>query len=307
MSLHDLAVAAAELTKQPPQGQGLWVFPVPGCAPRDAVDRPQKAYWLFMAHPAAQFIAVPMGVASMNVAIAVEAAGLRWFRHNFARFPATRVHRTPGGGYNLLYKMPLPPIPILTCSYGKLARGVDVLAEGGSIVWPAPAPYQDATPGCAVALDAPIAPLPGWIIDRVRAEPPQKEPPVLRLPRRGIDEIRDGLIAYVKYSRQGTRADVTFSAGRGAGRLVAQGTLCEAEALALVTAAAVEAGLEPLEARKAALRGVRAALKEKSVAARVHHSPRRNPGADEAAAERPGGPRAVSASGSHSAVSRLPN
>jgi hypothetical protein len=307
MSLHDLAVAAAELTKQPPQGQGLWVFPVPGCAPRDAVDRPQKAYRLFMADPAAQFIAVPTGVTSMMVAINIELTGLRWFRHNFARFLATRVHGTPGGGYNLLYKMPLPPVPILHCSHGKLARGVDLVAEGGSIIWPPSHPYGSVTPGFVVALDAPIAPLPRWIIAPVTAKPRPKERPVLRLPRRGIDMQRDRLVAYVKYSRQGTRADVTYTAGCAAGRLVAQGALGEAEAVALVTAAAVEAGLEPLEARKAALGGVRAALKEKSVAARVYHSPRRNPGADEAAAERPGGPRAGSASGSHSAVSRLPN
>ncbi len=152
MSLHELAMAAAELTKQPPEGQGVSVFPVPGCAPRDAVDRPRKAYRLFMAHPTAQFIAVPMGAPSMIVAIAVEATALGWLRHSFARFPATRVHRTPDGGYDLLYKMPLPPIPILTCNYGKLARGVDVLGDGGSVVWPASAPYQDVTPGCTVLL-----------------------------------------------------------------------------------------------------------------------------------------------------------
>jgi hypothetical protein len=62
MSLHELAMAAAELTEQPPAGQGLWVFPVPGRAPQDAVDRPQRAYRLFMAHPWAQSIGVPAGV-----------------------------------------------------------------------------------------------------------------------------------------------------------------------------------------------------------------------------------------------------
>jgi hypothetical protein len=71
----------------------------------------------------------------------------------------------------------------------------------------------------------------------------------LRLPRRGIDVIRDGLVAYVKYSRQGTRIDVTFAAGRDAGRLVAQGALGEAAAVELVAEAAVEAGLSRQEAR----------------------------------------------------------
>ena len=52
---------------------------------------PQKAYRLFMAHPATQFIAVPMGVRTLIVAITVEAAASRWFKHSFTRFPATRV------------------------------------------------------------------------------------------------------------------------------------------------------------------------------------------------------------------------
>jgi hypothetical protein len=210
-----------------------------------------------MRHENAALIGVPTGVATMIVAIEVASAGLQWFRHNFARFPATPVHWTPGGGYNLLYKMPLPPVPILKCSHGKLAPGVDVLGEGGSIIWPAPPPYQGMTPGCGVALDAPIAALPGWIIARVTADPRPKEPPVLRLPRRGIDVIRDKLVAYVKYSRQGTRVDVTFAGGRAAGELVAQGVLPEHEAVELVAGAAVEAGLAPDEALATASRGLK--------------------------------------------------
>jgi hypothetical protein len=221
-----------------------------------------------MAHPAAQFIGVPTGVETMIVAIAVEAAGLRWFRHNFARFPATRVHRTPGGGYNLLYKMPLPPVPILQTSLGKLARSVDVLGEGGSIIWPAPPPYHDVTAGCVVALDAPIAPLPKWIVDRVTAKPKVKETPVRRFPLRGIDVQRARITAFVRHSAQGTRADVAFVGGHAAGQLVAQGALGEKEAVELITKAAIEAGLEPFEARNAALRGVKAALGETSAPTR---------------------------------------
>src|SRR6516225_11523604 len=69
---------------------------------------------------------------------------------------------------------------------------------------------------------------------------------------------------YVKYSRQGTRIDVTFAAGRDAGRLVAQGALGEAAAVELVAEAAVEAGLSRQEARTVTRRGVRAGLAEVS-------------------------------------------
>jgi Bifunctional DNA primase/polymerase, N-terminal len=210
-----------------------------------------------MAHPTAQFIGVPTGVETMLVGITIGASGLRWFRHNFARFPVTRMHRTPGGGYNLLYKLPLPPVPILQCSQGRLARGIDVLGEGGSIIWPSPAPYQRVTPECIVALEAPIGELPRWIIDTVTAGPPRKGPPVLQLPRRGIDIIRQRLTAYVKYSRQGTRVEVTFAAGRAAGRLVAQRMIGEREAVQLVAGVAVEGGLTPGEALAAARHGVK--------------------------------------------------
>jgi hypothetical protein len=260
MSLHELAMAAAELTKPPPEGQGLWVFPVPGCAPRDAVDRPQRAYELFMAHPSAQSIGAPAGVTSMIVAISVETAGLRWFKHNFGRFPATRVHGMPGGGYDLLYKMPLPPVPILHCSHGKLAPGVNVLAEGGGLLWPAPAPYQDITPGCEVTHAAPMARLPRWITERLTREPRPKVPPGYRPPRRGIDVIREGLAAYVKYSQRGPRADVTFAAACRAGQLVAQGALGETEVLELVAGTAVDAGLASDEAWAAARCGMDAGI-----------------------------------------------
>lgn len=91
--------------------------------------------------------------------------------------------------------------------------------------------------------------MPRWIIARLTREPRPKAPPVYRPPRRGIDVIREGLVAFVKYSRQGTRADVTIAAAFGAGRLVAQGALEEAEALELVAArCGVDAGIGSIPA-----------------------------------------------------------
>jgi len=262
-----LALAAAELTKRPSRGSGLSVFPVPGCAPREAVDRPQQAYRLFMAHSAARHIAVPMGVATMLVAICIERAGMQWLRHNFARFPSTRVHSLPHG-YDLIYRLPLPPVPIIGCpqaAHNLLAlRGVSVQGEGGWIAWPAPAPYQHVTPGYVVALEAPIAPLPKWIVVRVTARPKVKETPVRRFALRGIDVQRARIAAFVRHSAQGTRADVAFAGGYAAGRLVAQGALGEAAAVELVAEAAVEAGLSRQEARRVTRRGVRAGLAEVS-------------------------------------------
>ena len=251
MSPHDLAMAAAKLAEE----ECLSVFAVPGCAPRDAVDRPRRAYLLFLSRPAAQFIGVPTGVQTMIVAIVIEAAWKRWFRHNFGRFPATLVHRMPGGELQLIFRMPLPPAPII--SRGSIVAGVEVMGEDCWTWWPAPPPYQGMTPGCVAALEVPIAALPKWIIDRVTAEPRPKEPPVLRLPRRGIDVIRDRVVAFTKYSRQGNRAEVLIAAAQGAARWIGQGALEEAEVLELLVGAAVEAGLAPDEALAAARRGLK--------------------------------------------------
>jgi hypothetical protein len=208
-----------------------------------------------------------MGVATMLVAICIERAGMQWLRHNFARFPSTRVHSLPHG-YDLIYRLPLPPVPIIGCpqaAHNLLAlRGVSVQGEGGWIAWPAPAPYQHVTPGYVVALEAPIAPLPKWIVVRVTARPKVKETPVRRFALRGIDVQRARIAAFVRHSAQGTRADVAFAGGYAAGRLVAQGALGEAAAVELVAEAAVEAGLSRQEARRVTRRGVRAGLAEVS-------------------------------------------
>jgi hypothetical protein len=82
--------------------------------------------------------------------------------------------------------------------------------------------------------------------------------------------------------------------------------LGEEEAVELITKAAIEAGVEPLEARNAALRGVKAGLREMSVAARFTICQTKNPGADGAAAEHTGRPRTGSDGGSLSAVLGLP-
>ena len=109
------------------------------------------------------------------------------------------------------------------------------------------------TPRCAVLREVLIAGLPKSIIDRVTAEPRPKE----RLPRRGIDVIRDRVVAFTKYSRQGNRAEVLIAAAQGAARWIGQGALEEAEVLELLVGAAVEAGLAPDEALAAARRGLK--------------------------------------------------
>jgi hypothetical protein len=200
----------------------------------------------------------------MMVAIAIDAGGLAWLGRNFARFAATRVHATPDG-CQLIYKMPLPPYPIIGCPrepHNCLAPGIAVMGQGGFIIWPAPRGYEHCYPGHRVTADLPVAPLPVWVVRKVTAPAPRLAVPVgFRPPRRGLDVQLDRLGSFIRYSRQRTLGERTRWAGYAAGRLVAQSLLPERAAVDLVAAAAEEAGLESREALMAARRGIRRAVR----------------------------------------------
>lgn len=90
--------------------------------------------------------------------------GDAWYEANRHRIPATRVQRTPSGGWHVYFKAR----PGLRCSVGLIAPGVDVRAEGGYIIrW------------CAAGLpvdDAPVADWPDWLlIDLARGTAASKD------------------------------------------------------------------------------------------------------------------------------------
>jgi hypothetical protein len=73
-------------------------------------------------------------------------------------FPSTRVHATRSGGLHFIFKHR----PGLNCSRELIARGVDVRADGGAIVW-----WPAA--GCRVLCEGPVMPWPA-ILDEAIAE-----------------------------------------------------------------------------------------------------------------------------------------
>ena len=142
MSRAELARAAALLTEA-----GLWVFPcllsgAPATSLGSSVDRPERAYRLFRGTPDAALIGVPTGSVTMLLVIDVDPSAFRWFRTKLQRFPATCMHRTPRGGYQLVYRLPLPPAPILGSSSGKIALGVNTHGQGGYVIWPPSDGYE---------------------------------------------------------------------------------------------------------------------------------------------------------------------
>jgi hypothetical protein len=249
----------------------LWGFPVAAdkrpCSAhghKDAVDRRDRAYELFMRHPGARLIGVAMGVRSMLLGIDVDPAGLGWYRENFARFPVTLAHRTPRGGFHLIYQLPRPGelgkrggvVPVIGCprvinGRPALAHGVDVMAEGGSLIW---AP----SPGYTVVHDAPIAKLPRWIVRRLCERAERAAAPVEY--RGPLDNQLRGIRQFIEHSRQGERNEVAFWGACRAGEIVRAGKLSYRDAIGLVVQAAVAAGLPRREALASAKSGVRTGM-----------------------------------------------
>jgi hypothetical protein len=100
-------------------------------------------------------LAIATGEASGIVALDIDPDAFHWYeaRRKLDLFPPTLTHRTPRGGWHLIYRRPAAG---LRCSAGKLARGADVRADSGYLVIPPSAGYT-------VVEDREPASFPAWI------------------------------------------------------------------------------------------------------------------------------------------------
>src|SRR5262249_14583078 len=136
----------------------------------------------------------------------------------------------------------------LRCSTGKLARGIDVKADGGcAIWWPAA--------GLPVLHDAAPAPWPDWL--RAQLKPPAPPPP----PRRVIPDDRRlcQLLRRIATAHEGERNDITFWGACRFAEMSATGLISANDAMALIIDAAMAAGLPRSEAIATARSGLRRA------------------------------------------------
>ena len=85
-------------------------------------------------------------------------------------FPDTRLSRTAGGGFHMLYR--LPEHTTVRGGVGKLGPGIDIKSWGGLIV--APGSTVDRRPYSWMN-DSPIAMAPEWLIERCKAARPRKD------------------------------------------------------------------------------------------------------------------------------------
>lgn len=230
---------------------GLPVFPCredkkPACYHgfKDAQTEPDKIRALWRNHYGS-LIGVPTGAASGFVAIDIDPQGLPWLRAklHMRRFPATRVHQTPRGGYHFLYR---PPPGEIRNSSSKLSWGIDIRGEGGYVIHP-------PSPGYSVVDESEYARFPVWIIkalERIAAKEFERE-------QRGFDLAdANALERFVISSKLGERNSRTFWAACRAGEA---GT---SAAEARLIAAAISIGLDEQEASATVRSGLNRGMRD---------------------------------------------
>jgi Bifunctional DNA primase/polymerase, N-terminal len=167
---------------------------------------------------------------------------LEWCKAHREQFPKTRVHQTRSGGVHLLFRH----VHGLRCSTSRIARGVDVRANGGYIIW------WPAT-GLHVLRAAPLADWPQWLLDQLMSLPKTPSAPRIVVPD---TYALAKLVRLVAGAPEGERNALTFWAACRTGEMVASGLLDAESAAAVIAEAAICAGLARSEAERTARSGV---------------------------------------------------
>jgi hypothetical protein len=235
-------------------GTGVAVFPCAHnkhpCTPHGFYNASKDAsevreLWRRHADP---LVGVRTGEASGLSVLDVDAkhaAARQWFAENRDRLLPTRAHRTPGGGLHLTFAH----VDGLRCSQSRIARGVDVKAEGGYAIW-----YPAA--GLPVLCEGPLAPWPAWLLARLKPKAPPPPPSRLVIPD---DRRLRQLLRRVATAHEGERNAIAFWGACRFAEMVATGLISETDAIALIIDAAMAAGLPRGEAAATARSGLRTA------------------------------------------------
>jgi len=176
---------------------------------------------------------------------------------------------TPSGGTHLYYRHP-DAGPRLRNTTGLLGPFVDTRAHGGYVVAAgttiAGRPYR-------ITCDTEPAPLPAWLAEKLAPRPtPPQQPVRIDLPpdRRGryLHAAITRQLTYIATAPKGTRNNALYLSAVALGQLVAGGALPEADVVALLTRAGLDAGLRPKEVTRTIASGLKdGAMRPRSVAA----------------------------------------
>ncbi|WP_263168130.1 bifunctional DNA primase/polymerase [Streptomyces sp. SCSIO ZS0520] len=161
--------------------------------------------------------------------------------------PTTFRIRTASGGAHLYFTAPAG-IPLHNSS-GRLAKKIDTRAWGGYVV----APGSITRDGEYKVTDAaPVAPLPGWLLDALKPAPRPTGPLKLAPPRNASRVAQVALereTSAVAATSEGGREQQLFLSARAMGRFVAWGDIPRHEVEEAFQAAGESAGLKPYECR----------------------------------------------------------
>jgi Bifunctional DNA primase/polymerase, N-terminal len=190
---------------------------------KSAARNPAAIEELWRRHPGV-LVAVATGemsgIAVLDIDTAKHPEALAWWELHRDQLLPARMHRTRSGGLHLIYRHR----PGLTCSTGRINRGVDVKATGGSAIW-----WPAA--GLEVIADPGLKPWPEWLMP-LAAPPP---PPVPSISRRALTarsgDLRPtlhrtlGIIRAVLDAKEGERNRLLFWAACRCRDMVAAGEL----------------------------------------------------------------------------------
>jgi hypothetical protein len=211
----------------------------------DATDDPIEVRQLWTRFPG-ELIGVSTGEPSGFDVLDIDAKhqdAFDWCKAHHEKLPKTRVHKTRSGGVHLLFRHAAG----LRCSASRVARGVDVRANGGYIVW------WPAT-GLPILRAAPLAEWPKWLLDQLMSSPAASPAPRVVVPDA---HALARFVQLVAAAPEGERNGLTYWAACRAGEMVASGLLDAESAVAVIAEAATYAGLTRREAERTARSGIR--------------------------------------------------
>lgn len=230
--------------------RGVPSFPVradkrPACrhGHKDATTDRGRLRELF-SHPAAVLLAIPTGSPTGTAVLDVDPQGIPWMRAQLTlgRLPETEIYKTPRGGFHFIYTSPNSPV---RCSASRIAYGVDIRGEGGSCIVP-------PSEGYTVVSDAPRALWPDYLVRAIARLDRQREKRRAEFAERmgGVEgSDPSGLANWIASLRPGERNAGLFWAACRAGE-----SLLPAD---MLIAAAIGAGLDPIEAIQTVRSGIK--------------------------------------------------
>ena len=178
--------------------------------------------------------------------------------------PRTWTARTAGGGWHIYFRQP-EDVALPNTGPGspnQLGWLIDTRGHGGYVVAP---PTRTRAGAYTLVRDAPPAPLPDWLAERLRPAPlPPKEPVTIRLAdisdtrrRAYLQAALDGAVRGVLTSADHAHNQAVYGAAVQLGQLVAGGELSADTVTALLLTAGQQIGQSASEAAKTIASGLR--------------------------------------------------